>query len=161
MDIQVSSNFERLLFEAYGRDAAAIRALMGDLGKSGSFAIDEAPLAAIREDFAGGMSGETEVAATMADTVRTTGFLPDPHTAVGIAVGRRFREAGTPLVALATAHPAKFAAAVEAATGRTPPLPEGFAHLMSGNESFMVVANDQRSFEDYLLAHAGAVKNEV
>jgi threonine synthase len=161
MDIQVSSNFERLLFEAYGRDAAAIRGLMADLGKTGAFAIDEAPLAAIREDFAGGMSDEAEVAATMAETVRETGFLPDPHTAVGIAVGQRFREPGTPLVALATAHPAKFAAAVEAATGRAPPLPEGYADLMSGKEAFTVIANDQRRFEDYLLAHAGAVKNEV
>jgi threonine synthase len=161
MDIQVSSNFERLLFEAYGRDAAAIRGLMADLGKSGAFAIDEAPLATIREDFAGGMSDEAEVAATMAETFRETGFLPDPHTAVGIAVGHRFREAGTPLVALATAHPAKFAVAVEAATGRAAPLPEGFADLMSGKEAFTVIANDQRRFEDYLLAHAGAVKNEV
>lgn len=161
MDIQVSSNFERLLFEAYGRDAAAVRGLMAELAASGSFAIDAGPLAAIRADFAGGMADEAEVAATMSETVRETGFLPDPHTAIGIAVGRRFRDPGTPLVALATAHPAKFAAAVEAATGRAPPLPEGFAHLMSGKEAFTVIASDQRSFEDYLLAHACAVKNEV
>ncbi len=161
MDIQVSSNFERLLFEAYDRRASAIRELMADLGSSGAFAIDEAPLAAIRRDFAGGMADEAEVAATMAETLRETGFLPDPHTAVGIAVGQRFREPATPLVTLSTAHPAKFAAAVEAATGRTPSLPEGYADLMQGTEAFTVIANDQRRFEDFLLAHAGAVKNEA
>lgn len=161
MDIQVSSNFERLLFEAYGRDAVAVRGLMADLTSSGAFTIGEAPLAAIREDFAGGMADEAEVAATMAETLREAGFLADPHTAVGIAVGQRFREPSTPLVALATAHPAKFAAAVEAATGRTPPLPEGFADLMNAPETFTAIDHDQRRFEDYLLAHAGAVKNEV
>ncbi len=140
---------------------ATVRRLMADLGKDQSFKIDAAPLAAIRADFAGGMSDEAEVAATIAETWRATGFLPDPHTAVGIAVGQRFRDRGTPLVSLATAHPAKFAAAVEAATGRTPDLPDGFADVMSGKETFAVIANDQRRFEDYLLAHAGAVKNEV
>ena len=161
MDIQISSNFERLLFEAYGRDASAVRRLMEDLGKSRSFSVDAAPLAAIRADFVAGMSDEAEVSATIAETWRTAGFLPDPHTAIGIAVGQRFRERDTPLVSLATAHPAKFAAAVEAATGRLPDLPEGYADVMSGKETFAVISNDQRRFEDYLLAHAGAVKNEV
>jgi threonine synthase len=161
MDIQVSSNFERLLFEAYGRRASAIRELMGDLQTSGSFTIEEAPLAAIRRDFAAGRADEAEVSTTMAETLRETGFLPDPHTAVGIAVGQRHRDPGIPLVTLATAHPAKFAAAVEAATGRVPSIPEGYADLMDGTETFTVIPNDQRRFEEFLLAHARAVKNEV
>jgi threonine synthase len=97
----------------------------------------------------------------MAETLRETGFLPDPHTAVGIAVGQRHRDPGIPLVTLATAHPAKFAAAVEAATGRVPSIPEGYADLMDGTETFTVIPNDQRRFEEFLLAHARAVKNEV
>ncbi|HET7717604.1 MAG TPA: threonine synthase [Bauldia sp.] len=161
MDIQVSSNFERLLFEVYGRDAAVVRRLMGDLAKTGAFIIDERPLAAIREDFAGGAASEAEVASMIARTLRESGLLPDPHTAVGLAVGRRLSEPGVPLVSLATAHPAKFAAAVEAATGRIPEVPEGFRDVMSGKEMLTVIPNDQRRFEDYLLAHAGAVKSEV
>ena len=161
MDIQVSSNFERLLFEAYDREASAIPELMADLAATGAFSIGDAPLAAIRRDFAAGMADEAEVASTMSETLRETGFLPDPHTAVGIAVGQRYRRPGTPLVTLATAHPAKFAAAVEAATGIAPPLPEGFADLMHGTETFTVIANDQRRFEDFMLAHARAVKNEA
>jgi threonine synthase len=161
MDIQVSSNFERLLFEAYGRDAAAVRRLMSGLSQSKAFTVDPAPLAAIGAEFAAGAADEDEVAATIAGTARATGFLPDPHTAVGLAVAARFARPGVPMITLSTAHPAKFAAAVEAATGRPPPLPDGFAGLMERPESFVVIDNDQARFEDYLLAHAGAVKNEV
>jgi threonine synthase len=161
MDIQISSNFERLLFEAYGRDAAAVRGLMEDLRKDGAFTVAEAPLAAIRDDFAAGMADEAEVAATIAETARETGFLPDPHTAVGLAVGQRFRARGVPLVTLSTAHPAKFAVAVEAATGRPPSLPEGFADVAGRGETFTVIANDQGRFEAYLTEHARAVKNEA
>jgi threonine synthase len=161
MDIQVSSNFERLLFEAYGRDAAAVRRLMAGLAQSGAFTIDPAPLAAIRDEFAGGSADEDEVAATIGRVASATGFLPDPHTAVGLAVAGRFLEPGVPMVTLSTAHPAKFAAAVEAATGRPPPLPEGFGDLLDGKESFTVVPNDQGAFETYLIGHAGAVKSEA
>jgi threonine synthase len=161
MDIQVSSNFERLLFEAYGLDAAAVRRLMSGLAQSKAFTIDPAPLAAIRAGFAGGAAAEEEVAATIAGTARATGFLPDPHTAVGLAVAARFTRPEVPMVTLSTAHPAKFAAAVEAAAGHSPPLPDGFAGLLDREETFVVIDNDQARFEDYLLAHAGAVKNEV
>ena len=161
MDIQVSSNFERLLFEAYGRDAGAVRRLMAGLAQSRAFTIDSAPLAAIRDDFAGGAAGEEEVAATISGTLDATGFLPDPHTAVALAVAARLARPEVPMVTLSTAHPAKFAAAVEAATGRAPSLPDGFGDLMDRSESFTVIDNDQSRFEDFLLAHAGAVKNEV
>ena len=117
MDIQISSNFERLLFEAYGRDAAAVRRLMSDLAAGSTFTIAEGPLARIRDDFAGGRTDEAETAATIRETWQTTGFLPDPHTAVGLAVARRFAAPGTPMITLATAHPAKFADAVEAGDG--------------------------------------------
>jgi len=161
MDIQVSSNFERLLFEASGRDAAAVRRLMAGLAQSRAFTVDAGALAAIRAEVDAGAADEAEVTATIAGTFRRTGFLPDPHTAVGLAVAARHADPAVPMVTLATAHPAKFAAAVEAATGRPPPLPQGYAGLMDRNERFAVIANDQRHFEDYLLAHAGAVKNEV
>jgi threonine synthase len=134
---------------------------MSGLSQSKAFTVDPAPLAAIRAEFAAGAASEDEVAATIAGTARATGFLPDPHTAVALAVAARFTRPGVPMVTLSTAHPAKFAAAVEAATGHPPPLPDGFAGLMERDESFVVIDNDQARFEDYLLAHAGAVKNEV
>jgi threonine synthase len=161
MDIQVSSNFERLLFEAYGSDAAAVSGLMAELTQTRAFTLDPAPRAAIQADFAAGMSDESETARTIASIWKKTGFLPDPHTAVGIAVGERLAAGGTPLVCLATAHPTKFAEAVEAACGYRPPLPEGFGDIMKRTESFVVLPNEQRQVEDHLLAHTGAVKDEV
>ena len=136
MDIQVSSNFERLLFEAYGRDAAAVRRLMAGLGKSGAFAIDEAPLAAIRGDFVrrrcrrgrdGGDDRRDLARRPASCSIRT------PPSASRSA--ERFRDRDAPLVTLATAHPAKFPDAVEAATGRVPELPEWVADVMSGKET--------------------------
>ena len=152
MDIQVSSNFERLLFEAYGRDATAVRSLMAALNRDGSFAIAPAPLAAIRRDFAAGRADEPEVAAAMAGTWRATGFLPDPHTAVGLAVADRFARAGTPMVSLATAHPAKFSAAVEAATGEKPELPQSFTDILTKTEHYVTVANDVAAVQRLIRA---------
>jgi len=157
MDIQVSSNFERLLFEAYGRDAAAIRALMGALARDGSFDIAAAPLAAIRRDFAAGRADEAEVARTIAATSRATGFLPDPHTAVGLAVAERFARPGIPMVSLATAHPAKFSAAVEAATCRKPEPPHGFTDLLTKAEHYVTVANDIAAVERVIRARTEKV----
>ena len=152
MDIQVSSNFERLLFEAYGRDGAAVRSLMQDLSTRGDFALDAASLAAIRGDFAAGYASEADVAATMAGTYRATGFLPDPHTAVALFVADQFARAGTPMVTLATAHPAKFAAAVQAAVGLEAPMPAGFGDLFAKPERYTSLANDRKAVEDHIAA---------
>src|SRR5690606_9328980 len=89
MDIQVSSNFERLLFEAYGRDSAAVRARMTGFAQSKRFEIAHGPLAAIRAGFAAGSADEDEVAAVMRTALRETGHFVDPHTAVGIAVAEK------------------------------------------------------------------------
>jgi threonine synthase len=161
MDIQVSSNFERLLFEAYDRDGEAVARLMATLAQSGSFTVDPRPLAAIREDFDAGTADEEQTRATIAATWRDAGFLPDPHTAVGLAVASRHVSPPVPMVTLATAHPAKFAAAVEAATGQPAVPPPGFDDLMSKREDFVVLANDQAVVEDFLLAEANAVADGV
>jgi threonine synthase len=161
MDIQVSSNFERLLFEAYRRDGAAVRRLMNDLAVGGAFAIAEAPLARMRSEFAAGRADEAETAATIGETWRATGFLPDPHTAVGLAVARRFAKPGTPMITLATAHPAKFAEAVERATGRSPPAPEGTGDLIARAEDYSVLANDRSAVEEFIGARARAVAEKV
>ncbi|MDJ1157858.1 threonine synthase [Chelatococcus sp. SYSU_G07232] len=160
MDIQVSSNFERLLFEAYGRDGAAVRQLMASLAQSGSFDIAAAPLAAIRREFTAGRSTEAETAREIDETWTRAGYLLDPHTAVGTAVARRahVEDPATPMVVLSTAHPAKFPDAVEKASGVRPPLPAHLADLHDRPERFTVLPNDQRAVETFVRTHARAVR---
>jgi threonine synthase len=160
MDIQISSNFERLLFEAYGRDGAAIRRLMASLAQSRSFLIDAGPLARIREEFSAQAVDEANVADEMAATYRTTGYILDPHTAVGTRAARSLlrERPEIPTIALSTAHPAKFPDAVERATGIRPALPPHMADLMERKESFTVLPNDQGAVERFIREQARAVK---
>ncbi|MCC2111004.1 MAG: threonine synthase, partial [Hyphomicrobiales bacterium] len=157
MDIQVSSNFERLLFEAYGRDGAAVRGLMDRLAQSGAFTIDEAALDEIRSVFDAGAADEAETRETIRRIRAETGLTVDPHTAVGLAVAERYLDEQVPMVTLSTAHPAKFPDAVEAAIGERPQLPPWLADLMSRPERCSVVANDLSTVEDFVAARARAV----
>lgn len=159
MDIQVSSNFERLLAEVHGRDGAAVRAMMASLGQSGSFSIAPAPLAEILTTFAGGRCNEAETAATIAGTLKDTGYLLDPHTAIGAHVAKAFDEPGMPMVVLGTAHPAKFPVAVKAATGIHPALPDMLQPMMSAPERQTVLAADLGELERHIEANARAVKS--
>jgi threonine synthase len=148
MDIQVSSNFERLLFDAGGRDSAALRRMMAQLAQSKGFSLEAPLLAAIRADFDAGRSDEARVKAEMRRVLAETGYLLDPHTAVANAVADDLdRAPSTPLVVLATAHPAKFPDAVEAATGMRPALPPRLAHLMEAPERLERVDNDLAAVE--------------
>lgn len=157
MDIQVSSNFERLLFEAYGRDASAVRRLMAGLGQSGAFAIEPGPLSAIRSEFTSGASGMAETAGVIARTLKETGELLDPHTAVGYGVARREQGFAGPMVTLATAHPAKFPDAVEKASGVRPGLPPRLLPLMMAEERVTVLANDVEAVKAFILARVRGV----
>lgn len=147
MDIQVSSNFERLLFEAEDRDGAAVRRSMAALAQSGAFAIGAEAHQALQPLFASGACDEAETAATIARTLRETGLLIDPHTAVGVAVAGRHAEPHVPMVTLATAHPAKFPDAVAAAAGRRPELPDWAAGILTGTESYDVLPADLGTVE--------------
>jgi threonine synthase len=160
MDIQVSSNFERLLFEAHGRDPAAVRGLMSSLAQSRGFTVPEAPLARIRAEFASQAVDEASVADEIGATWREAGYLLDPHTAIGVRAARKLlaERPETPVVALATAHPAKFPEAVERATGRHPALPPHLADLMDRPERFTVLPNDQAAIERFIRDHARAVR---
>jgi threonine synthase len=160
MDIQISSNFERLLFEAYGRDGEAIRRLMASLGQSRAFLIEAEPLARIREEFSAQAVNEDDVMAEMAETYRKTGYVLDPHSAVGTRAGRALLKQNpeVPVVALSTAHPAKFPDAVERATGVRPALPPHMADLMERRESFTILPNDQAAVERFIRERARAVK---
>jgi threonine synthase len=159
MDIQVSSNFERLLFEAYGRDPAPVRALTGSLAQSRRFEIAPSALAAIRAHFSADRASEEETAATIRILRKETGYLADPHTAVALAVAEKeTRDPAVPMVVLATAHPAKFPDAVEAACGMRPALPDWLAHLSAGPERITLLPADQAAVEHFILAASRAAQ---
>jgi threonine synthase len=152
MDIQVSSNFERLLFEASGHDPKEVVAEMSALAKDGSFTIPAPALARIRADFDAFRVDEPACAGEMRRVYRANGVILDPHSAVGVHAARQALAASpaTPVVALGTAHPAKFPDAVEAATGVRPPLPESLSDLMERREAIVVLPNNRRTVADYL-----------
>jgi threonine synthase len=150
MDIQISSNFERLLFEAYGRDSGAVRNAMAGLKQSGAFEIAPGALKAIRREFRAGRASEKQVAATIRDTLAATGYLLDPHTATGVFVAAKHAKASAPMVTLATAHPAKFPAAVKSACGIDPALPSWLADLMQREERFDTLQPELKAVETFI-----------
>lgn len=156
MDIQISSNFERLLFEAYGRDSASVRSAMASLRQSGAFELQPEALKAIRKEFRAAKATEKQVAATIRDTLAETGYLLDPHTATGIFVAKKHAKASSPMVTLSTAHPAKFPAAVKSACGIDPSLPSWLADLMTREERFDVLPADLKDVESFIGRHARA-----
>jgi threonine synthase len=160
MDIQVSSNFERLLFDASGRDPKVVRDAMRDLAAKGSFTLNAATLDAMRALFSASRADEDETRDTIREIYKAGGYVLDPHTAVGVAVARKLGAppSNTPLVVLGTAHPAKFPEAVEEACGVHPKLPESFADLMTRKERVTTLPNDPKAVADYVLAHARAAK---
>ncbi len=150
MDIQVSSNFERLLFESCGRDAATVRRCMAGLKQSGAFTIEKRQLEAMRREFSAGRSTMSETADTIRATLASSGYLLDPHTATAMRVASANKEARTPMVVLATAHPAKFPAAVEEASGVAPKLPTWLDGLMQREENYVVLPSELKMVEDHI-----------
>jgi threonine synthase len=150
MDIQVSSNFERLVYLAHGNDAAKVVTAMNSLKQSRSFTLENVALQSIRHEFDSGRASEDEVVATMKAVLAATGEVLDPHTAVGIHVAKH-HIGNNPMVALATAHPAKFPDAVRAATGINPELPSKLKGLMERKESFTVLANSAEAVKSLIL----------
>ncbi|MGV7214150.1 threonine synthase [Bradyrhizobium sp. UFLA05-112] len=162
MDIQISSNFERLMFEANRRDATGVRRLMDSLKQSGRFVLPDATLAAIREEFDAGRADETETSAAIRAAWREAGELVDPHTAVALAVADRdTTDTTVPNIVLSTAHPAKFPDAVEAACGMRPQLPAWLDGLMTKSEHMKVMKNDQSEVERFVLSVSRAAKQGV
>ncbi|CAD7056807.1 threonine synthase [Pseudorhizobium halotolerans] len=158
MDIQISSNFERLLFEAHGRDSVAVRAAMAGLKQSGAFEIETNALKAIRREFRAARATEKQVAATIRETLADTGYLLDPHTATAVFVARKHAKPSSPMVTLATAHPAKFPAAVKSACGIDPALPSWLGDLMNREERFDILPAEIRAVEKFIGDHARAGK---
>ena len=141
MDIQVSSNFERALFFAYNRDGAAISQQMDALKTEGGFTVSQGAIDSLRESYASGRASESETTATIQSMRANTGEILCPHSAVGVKVATEHLSEN-PMITLATAHPAKFPDAVEAATGVRPPLPKWMADLYDRPERVTRVPND-------------------
>ncbi len=158
MDIQISSNFERLLFEALERDGAAVARLMEGLKQSGGFDIPAEALDRIRSEFDAGRAGMDETAALIGSVHDGTGYLLDPHSATGLKVARAQGASATPMVALATAHPAKFPDAVEGAAGVRPELPSWLGDLMAKEEKFAVLPSETKMVEDHISRLTRAVQ---
>ena len=160
MDIQVSSNFERLLFEATGRDAAEVRRLMAHLAQSRRFSLSSRALEQIRALFSADRADEQETAATIRTTLRETSRLVDPHTAVGLAVAEKeeARDPAVPMIVLGTAHPAKFPEAVKAACGVRPDLPDWLSDLPQRPERSTPMPVDQGALEKFILAASRAAR---
>jgi threonine synthase len=142
MDIGVSSNFERLLFEFLGRDAAASARIMADFRASGRMAVPDAAWRGIRRRFAGFALDDAGTLAEIARSWREAGYLADPHTAIGLAAARACAPVGGNVVVAATAHPAKFPEAMARAVGFAPPLPPRLADLYERAERYTAAAND-------------------
>jgi threonine synthase len=156
MDIQVSSNFERLLFELLDRDPDATRETMLDFRRNGRMQVADAAWHRARGLFHGFRLDDPGTEAEIRRLHAATGYLADPHTAIGIAAARAHPcAAGAPVVAMATAHPAKFPDAMEKATGQRPPLPPRMADLFDREEKFTVLPNDLAKVEAAVRALAG------
>jgi threonine synthase len=156
MDIQVSSNFERLLFDLFGRDGARVAAAVQRFRAEGRLPIENAEWQAATRLFAGHRVDDPGTKAAIAQVYRESGELLDPHSAIGVMAGRaRRRDPAVPMVALATAHPAKFPDAVEAATGVRPPLPARLADLFARKEKFSILPNDLKAVAGFVREQAG------
>lgn len=161
MDIQVSSNFERLLFEAEARNSNAVRQMMSGLAQSGSFSLSEQAIAYISQSFDGGRSDEEMTARTIRQTLSDCNYLLDPHTACGVGIANEKIEQAGPengaMITLSTAHPAKFPEAVNNACGIRPNLPDWTGDFMQREEQYSRLENDQEKLEQFIREHSRAV----
>lgn len=154
MDIQISSNFERLLFEAAGRDSTVVRDLMVALKDNRNYKLPDEMLSFIRKSFDAGSVSEVETLEEVGRIRRDTGYLADPHTAVAVKVAQDHADADVPMVTLSTAHPAKFPDAVFDAT-REKALPPAWGYVPAGRtETLTKLAGDRAQVEEFILKHA-------
>ncbi|GBQ29867.1 threonine synthase [Gluconacetobacter azotocaptans DSM 13594] len=152
MDIQVSSNFERLLFELLNRDAAACARIMTGFRQTGRMEVPDAVWRQAAGLFHGLALDDAATKTEIQHLNDASLYLADPHSAIGIAAGRMFREPGIPMVAMATAHPAKFPDAMEQATGIRPALPKRLGDLFDRPERYDVVSARLEAVEDKVRA---------
>lgn len=160
MDIQISSNFERLLFDVYNNDASLVTETMATFKQTGIFSVSPEVLTELRQSFVGGRLGDDSITQVIRDTYGHTGILIDPHTAIACAPNLLQQlPQDTVTVSLACAHPAKFPTAVKTAVGISPGLPDFLSDLFDRQERFTVIENDKMAVKAFVEEQLGLVKN--
>ncbi|PLX90294.1 MAG: threonine synthase [Desulfuromonas sp.] len=154
MDIQVASNFERYLFYLYGEDSSRINSAMEMFRQTGRLEFSAEEIAKVQQTFAASSVDDAETLKTIETFYQQTGYLLDPHTAVGVEVGRRVRDESCPLICLATAHPAKFGDAVKQAIGLDPELPPAFQGIDKLEKRLQVLPAEIDQIKSYIDQHA-------
>lgn len=150
MDILVSSNFERYLFDLFDRDAAKLNEFMGKFGKE-TLQVSAEQWQRVRDEFDSATVNDEQTCAVIAEVYSTHGVLLDPHTAVGLRCARQcWSDKSVPMVTLSTAHPAKFGEAIKQAGLESPSLPAHLADLFEREERYTVVANDLNAVTDFI-----------
>lgn len=157
MDIQISSNFERLLFEVSGHDATLVARLMADLAAGHAYELPQALRHTIGEIFDAGRATQTEASARILSCYSETGYLCDPHTAVALHVAEQFNDVQTPMITLSTAHPIKFSETVQQATGRVAKLPPGQQDRETLPEQVTKLPNDLETLARFIRRNSSAV----
>mgnify|MGYP001384484779 CR=1 FL=1 len=150
MDIQVASNFERLIFDVYSNDSKKTSELMNELTKKGEFEIEKNKLQKIKDSFFSESLSEEETISTISEIYKKHGILIDPHTAVGIGAAKKISLKEN-IVVLATAHPSKFSDVVEKATGVKPELPENLQNILVEKENYDKLPKDLEKVKNYIL----------
>jgi len=160
MDIMVSSNFERLLFDLHGRNGLALSGLMDNFKASGKLSVSEERWTEARKLFDSLAVDDAQTCATIAEVYQECGELLDPHTAIGVRAARECRRSlATPMVILGTAHPVKFPEAVEkAGISRALALPAHLADLFQRDERCTVLANDLQTVQQFVSQHGNRGK---
>ncbi len=154
MDIQVASNFERYLYYLWDRDPMKVRRAMDKFKKTGRLTFTAGELKRVQEDFDSVRVDQSLTLKTIGEIYRETGYILDPHSAVGMAAALASKEEGVPMVCLATAHPAKFPKAVKKAIGKEPPKPMRIAELEGRKRHFEVLPADVIKVKAYIEEHA-------
>ena len=155
MDIQISSNFERLIYDLFDRDGEAVDKLMNDFRRDGEICLDTASWERCLEMFHGFRADDRQTLAVIARIYAKTGTILDPHTAIGVAAAET-RRRDAPIVALATAHPAKFPRAIHQALGRDPDMPEILKQAIAGEEKYTRLPNDAAVVKNYMRDHVAS-----
>ena len=153
MDIQIASNFERYLYYLYGEDPARVREAMESFSRTGRLTFSQEEVSQVQEDFLSTSVSQDETLATIADFYAETGYILDPHTAVGVRAGLKFLDQ-RPMICLATAHPAKFPEAVKRALGKEPPCPEPLRDLERLPRREVVLPPEVERVKAFLAEHA-------
>ena len=150
MDIQISSNFERLLFESLNRDANKLNILFNKLKNDNGFNIDDSALSYIRNDFESGKANENQVKDTISRIYNSSDIILDPHTAVGFCASSDLSDDDTPMVNLGTAHPAKFSKAVFEAIKVEPEIPNRLKKVINKKEKFVELENNEELLINFI-----------